>query len=438
MSSVRTPSLRRHKGVNQGVVTLNGRDHYLGPWPAAKQKPPVSVQQAYERLIAEWLAGGRRLPEAEHGLTVADVIVRLWPHVEQHYRRADGTATGEPREYRAAFRPLNHLYGTLPAAEFSPLKLEAVRGLMVSGYTHPRYGPQAALSRGVINQRVGRIVRLYRWATAKELVPPDVYHRLRTVAGLQAGRRKARETEPVKPVADVMIDAVLPHVAKEVAAMVRLQRLTGMRPGEIVVLRARDMEMTGDTWWYRPAHHKLAYRGKPRAVPLGPKAQAIIKDFLVLDTQAYLFSPVRALARRQAKLRAERKTPVPRSQQNRRKRNPKKTAGDHYTSSSYAHAVRAGCDLAWPPPAPLAQRADETLAAWQARLTAGEKEELAAWQREHRWFPNQLRHSAATEIRKHFGLEAAQVVLQHGEGQTTLIYAERDLALAARVAAAIG
>ena len=52
--------------------------------------------------------------------------------------------------------------------------------------------------------------------------------------------------------------------------------------------------------------------------------------------------------------------------------------------------------------------------------------------------PNRLRHAAATEIRKQFGLEAAQVALGHRQADVTQIYAERNLTLAAEVAKKIG
>lgn len=55
-----------------------------------------------------------------------------------------------------------------------------------------------------------------------------------------------------------------------------------------------------------------------------------------------------------------------------------------------------------------------------------------------KWSPNQLRHLAATEIRKKFGLEAAQVVCGHQSADVTQIYAERDLELALRVAQEVG
>ena len=56
--SVRTPRiplLRHHKPSDQGVVTLRGRDHYLGKHGSAAAKAE------YDRLIAEWLAYGRSL-----------------------------------------------------------------------------------------------------------------------------------------------------------------------------------------------------------------------------------------------------------------------------------------------------------------------------------------------------------------------------------------
>jgi hypothetical protein len=49
------------------------------------------------------------------------------------------------------------------------------------------------LARGVINQRVGRIVRAFKWAGSEELVPAAIYQSLKTVSGLQRGRTTARE-----------------------------------------------------------------------------------------------------------------------------------------------------------------------------------------------------------------------------------------------------
>jgi integrase len=54
------------------------------------------------------------------------------------------------------------------------------------------------------------------------------------------------------------------------------------------------------------------------------------------------------------------------------------------------------------------------------------------------WFPHPLRHSAASEVRRRFGLEASQAVLGHGERGTTQVYVEVDRTTAPRVMTEIG
>ena len=114
--------------------------------------------------------------------------------------------------------------------------------------------------------------------------------------------------------------------------------------------------------------------------------------------------------------------------------------GDHYTSNTYGQAVMRGCDLAFPPPPSLSKKAlpdgtMETHAQFMARLKPAQKAALLAWKKEHRWHPHQLRHTAATNIRRQFGLEAAQLVLGHASSKITdAIYAERDLGKIADIA----
>jgi site-specific recombinase XerD len=68
----------------------------------------------------------------------------------------------------------------------------------------------------------------------------------------------------------------------------------------------------------------------------------------------------------------------------------------------------------------------ETTGEWQARLTPENQVELKRWQREHRWHPYQLRHNAATYIRREFGIEMARIILGHRSLSVTEIYAEAD------------
>jgi integrase len=416
------PRYRLHKPSGSAVVTLpdgvgNRRDIRLGRYGSPESRAE------YVRVIAEWEAAGRRLPApavSAPDLTVAELVARFWPFAEGHYRRPDGATTSELRDFKYSLRPLVHLYGHAPVTAFTPLGLKAVRQLLIEGYDHPRYGPQQALSRGVINQRVGRIVRLFKWAVAEELVPETVHRALTAVRGLEKGRTTARESEPVGPVPDAFVEAVLPHVLPPVAAMVRLQRLTGMRPGEICRMRACDIDTSGAVWLYRPPQHKTEHQGKARVIALGPQAQEVVRPFLVLDTQAYLFSPARAMEEKWADMRRRRKSKVQPSQRSRRKRKPKVKPRGRYTVSSYDKALRRGCQRA----DRVAHEQDPSIPADQTIIPV--------------WHPHQLRHAHATEVRRRFGLEAAQVALGHSQARVTEVYAQRDQTLAIRVAAEIG
>lgn len=150
---------------------------------------------------------------------------------------------------------------------------------------------EAGLCRGVINQRIGYLKRIFKWAASEELVSADVYHALQSVDGLRRGRSAARETEPVRPVPDAHVDAVLPFLAPTLQAMVQLQRLTGMRSGELRIFRTCDVDVSGEIWAYRPGQHKTANRGYERVVQIGPRAQQVLKPFLRADLQAFVFSP---------------------------------------------------------------------------------------------------------------------------------------------------
>ena len=161
------PKYRCYKPKNLGLVDIDGKQHYLGRYGS-----PESVA-AYNRLIQEWLAQGGASPAlttpAEGAPSINELILAFWTRcAEQHYRRPDGTPTGELDNYRDSLRPLRRLYGTTLVMHFGPLALKAVRQAMID----------AGLARTTINQRVGRIVRLFKWAVENELVPPAVHQAL--------------------------------------------------------------------------------------------------------------------------------------------------------------------------------------------------------------------------------------------------------------------
>ena len=71
-------------------------------------------------------------------------------------------------------------------------------------------------------------------------------------------------------------------------------------------------------------------------------------------------------------------------------------------------------------------------------MTPAERDEVRAWRKAHRWHPNQLCHTYATEARKLFSLEHAGAALGHTRMSATEVYAERDAGLGCEVARMIG
>lgn len=393
VSQAQVPRYRLHKPSGRAVVTLGGRDRYLGAYGSEESRGE------YQRLVAEWLAGGSvaRVGGTD-GLTINEVMLAYVTFAQSYYRDADGRPTRELETMRLAFRPLKAMYGHTAASDFGPMSLKAVRQQLV----------QAGLARTVINQRIGYVRRMFRWAGEEQLVSPSVYHGLLCVAGLKRNRSEARETEPVSPVPDAHVDAIVPFLPPTVRAMLGLQRLTGMRSGELVRIRGCDIETTGPVWLYRPPKHKTAYLGRKRLIALGSQCQALIRPFLTLNPAAPLFSPKQAQEERRRAMRAARKTPVQPSQLTRVKRRRKREPGESYDTRSYYAALR------------YAMRA-------ASKGGALAKEEF--------WHPHQLRHSAASRIQREEGLDAARAFLGHSKPDVTAHYAGLDEGTAVRVAA---
>jgi integrase len=390
------PSYRLHKSSGQAVVTLTDpsggrRDVLLGAYNSPESRAE------YIRVLGEWEAHGRSHPSvaAPTDLTVNEMLVAFWGHVERHYRRPDGTPTAEPDNFRYALRPLREMYGHTSATQFGPLALKVVRERFVD----------SGLCRREVNRRVQKIRQAFRWAASEELVPAAVFHGLQAVEGLKQGRTPAKDHDPIGPVSDADVDRILPHLNEHVRGMVQLQCLTGMRPGEVCGLRMRHVDTSGAVWFYSPPGHKTAHTGRRRTVAIGPRAQATLAPFLAaIGPEDCVFSPKRMWEDKRRRMRAARRTPICRAQTNRRKAKPKRVPKDGYNTRSYQNAVRRACEKAGIVP----------------------------------WHPNQIRHSLATKARKQFGLEAAQVLLGHSRADITQVYAERDEALAFRLATEIG
>ncbi len=401
-----TPSYRLHKRSGQAIVVLSGKMIYLGPYGSKASR------KLYDQKISEWLARGRRLtPQAGTSISVVELCAAYLVFAKTYYQK-NGTATGELGPVLSVISVLKQLYGKRPVSEFSPLKLKAAREHMIA----------KGWARNTINKQVKRIVRMFAWGVENELVESSIPSALREVRGLEAGRSAARECSPILPVEAKTVEATLPHLSPVVADMVRLQRLTGMRPNEVCILRPFDLERSGDVWRYRPSSHKTEHHGRKRVIFIGPQGQAILRPYLLRSADSVCFSPLESEQKRRAIQNAARKTAANAGNTigSNRVSRPRWKPGDKYSTNTYRKAIWRACDKAFPVPENITEA------------------EGVVWIQSNRWAPNQLRHAAATEIRKLFGLEAAQVTLGHAGADITQTYAERDWNRAAEVAKQIG
>jgi integrase len=168
------------------------------------------------------------------------------------------------------------------------------------------------------------------------------------------------------------------------SVILRLQLLTGCRPGELVQLRGWEINQNGidnfgikhaGVWLFSPGSHKNTWRGDTyvRLIPLGPRAQKLLKPHLRDD---YIF-----------------------------KSQPKSGKFcEHFTVSGYAQAVRRAC------------------------VRAGVSH----------FSPHQVRHQVATEMRSRFGILAAQGVLGHSNPDVTAARYAEAVAEVAKIARKLG
>lgn len=338
-----------------------GSDHAM-----RTDRPREMAVAAAHRLWEEATRQRRDAPTDSR--TVDDLCDAFLRHAETYYRGG-----GEARSCACALRPLREMFGRRAVGELVHTDMLAVRDAMV----------RSGLARVTVNRYVGVITnRMLPWALDEGLIRATVKAELSQVTPLKRNRSAARETAPVRPVADSAVEAARKCMMPNTADMVEVHRLTGMRPAEICAMRWCDIDTSATPWVYRPQHHKNEWRGQARVVCIGPRARAILERHR--DTE-HPFSPLAATYERIVEMRKRRTCPFyPSRDESYSRADPHATRKprDHWDTCSYTATIQAACERAGV----------------------------------DKWSANQLRHSFATEVRRKFGLEACRAVLGHSMG----------------------
>ena len=305
---------------------------------------------------------------------MADLCAAWDAHCREYYRGPDGAPTSTATNAVLDVRLFRDLYANAAVAELTHADMLQYRDALV----------RSGVGRSTVNARLWRVKFMLGWALDEAMIPAAVKAELTQVKPVKRGRTSAPERAPVRPVDDATIAATVAKMMPNTADMVRVHRLTGMRPGELCALRWSLIDKSRTPWVYRvpPEVNKNEWRGeygRPRVVCIGPRAREILERHA--DGGDVPFSPMRAMAEYLEGRRAARVTPfygkaspsvhVPR------------VLGERWTADAYSKTIRAAC-----------RRANVTP-----------------------WGANRLRHAFGTDVRRAFGLEAARAVLGHTGGR---------------------
>lgn len=275
-------------------------------------------------------------------------------------------------------RMFRELFGNAAIAELTHADMLKLRDALV----------RSGVSRTTVNIRLWRVKHMLEWALDEALITATAKAELTQVRNVRRGRTSAPERQPVRPIDDATVAATIERMVPNTADMVRVHRLTGMRPCELCALRRSLIDRTQTPWVYRvpPEANKNHWRGElgqPRVVCIGPRAREILERHMDRDVP---FSPMLSMAEHIAAQHAMRKTPM---YGKRDAPHVPCVLGERWTTDAYSKTIAAACRRAGIKP----------------------------------WGTNRLRHAFGTEVRRKFGLDAARAVLGHtGGGCITDVY----------------
>lgn len=359
---MRLPKYRKNSD-GRAFVEHRGKRYYLGKFGSAQS------HDRYRAFIAK-LDETRPLPSNFRPTALAEVCELYLKHVQAKF----GVKSTSTSTVDYMIRYLLEIFRNAKIDSFGPRRATEYQSYLVA----------KGMSRSWCNDLVDSLKRMFRWAAQNEYVNPSAYHAVSCVEGIRKGDPRVTETAPVKPVPWEHVEAVLPFVNRQVAAIIQVQYFCGMRPSEAAQMRGDGIDRSGPIWLYTIAGHKTDRFGNVLVKAVPRVAQRVIQPFLDEGKTGYLFSPLDA--------RNERwKSGHKRKRQLIANRNP------YYSATSYYNAIQYG-------------------------IKAAARKEIII----PHWHPNQLRHAVATLIRQEIGQQSASIWLGHSKLDTTTIYAERQ------------
>jgi len=386
------PKLCNDRG--RAYARYKGVRHYFGVWESEKSN--AGYRQFIRDIITHELTGEPFLhtQKSEDVIKTGTVLVsELCADFREYHLSRLCKSHIAHFDYAIPF--LVERYGEMYASQITPKKMRDVREQIVKS---------GRFSRRMVNDYTTMLIRIFVWGADEEIVDQSVAGALKLIKHLPKGEPGTFDNPKRRNVSDEIIRRTLPFLSATVAAMVRLQRLLGLRPSEVFKMRAGDIiRDTPDSrlWYYVIGHYEMQQQADQRVyhnghrkvqhkrqqdyeaedemkiIPLGLPEQKILAPLLEgKRPEQAVFSP-------KAVSKSDR-------------------VGEFYNRTSYRNAVQRAI-----------RRANRKIPEGQKPIPM--------------WSPYQLRHQAATALDKIKGGAEASAQLDHASMSTTKIYIHERL-----------
>ncbi|MDO4574429.1 MAG: tyrosine-type recombinase/integrase [Planctomycetia bacterium] len=343
--------VERRKRTELPSLKLNAKSEYYINVGGKKIYMGRNLEIARQNLT-DFVAGRR---PGENANLLSELALRFLDANEHHPKYQ--------KFQRAAMR-LVETCGSRPVDEFGPVMFKKVRASFLAD----------GLARSYVNELMDRIKQIIRFAVEEEMAKESTAAVIDAVKRLRKGQ--GRDNPPRMDVPDEAVLRTLPFANPTLRDMITIQRLSGMRPNEVMLMTMAQIDTSqGDVWIYRPTQSKTG-----SSVVLGKYEIAILQQRMIGKKPTdFLFSPQESLAERHHR-------PI------------KHWENRHYSRYGYNQAVGR-----------CVEKANRDAA----------KRGLPPV--EH-WTPYQLRHASATFVSLLYGPEAARDQLGHTSTKTTARY----------------
>ena len=190
------PGYLHHKSSGRAFVKINGTNIYLGRYNTKESR------LEYDRIIQDWLSSGRQFSGTTNynePVTVDGLCATYLKHARSYYRK-NGKETAEVFKLEIACRLLHEHCGKIHAADFNRSHFKTIRQNAI----------ELGWKRRTVNERMGHIKRVFKWAAQEDIILSSVYQDLLVVGGLKKGRSPCPESERILPVPYEIVEKTFP------------------------------------------------------------------------------------------------------------------------------------------------------------------------------------------------------------------------------------